>query len=85
VECVAYLVPHLMQSAFLLDVFSNVLCREDPGVPLGRKAIRTDQELLKVPRNVSSLHWTPAYVLGIAHQMVLKWLYMNHICVKLPY
>ena len=73
-QCMAYLVPQLMQCAFLLDVFTNVLCREDPRVPLDRKAIWTDQELLKVPRYVSSLHWVPYYVLGISHQMVLKWL-----------
>ena len=66
-QCMAYLVPQLMQCAFLLDVFSNILCRENPREPLERKPIWTDQELLKVPRYVSSLHWTPHYVLGISH------------------
>ena len=39
-----------------LDVFSNFLCRKDHRVPLDRKPIRTDPELLKVPRYVISLH-----------------------------
>ena len=64
--------PQFVQDAFGLNIFGYVLGGEYPGVPLDWNAVRTNQELLKVPSYVSSLDWTPHDVLRISHEMVLE-------------
>ena len=54
------------------NVHNNIPGGEQPGEPLQRNTIRTDQELLKVPWDVATLDWTPDDVVGTAHEMILQ-------------
>jgi hypothetical protein len=59
-------------SEIVLDIISNVRSQEAPGVPLERGSIRTDEKLLKIPSNVSSLDWFPDEKLWVGHQALLQ-------------
>ena len=56
----------------VLDIFRDVRSQEVPGVPLERGSIRTNQELFKIPGDVSSLDWFPNKKLWVGHQTLLK-------------
>lgn len=52
----------------LLNVCLNVHSEEGSAVALVGFPVRTHQELLKVPGDIISTHWTPDDELGISHE-----------------
>ena len=59
-------------SEIVLDILCYVRGQEVPGISLERRTIWTNQELLKIPGDVSPLDWLPDQELWIRHQTILN-------------
>ena len=62
----------LNSSEIVLDIFCNIRSQVIPGISLERRAIWTNQELLKIPGNVCPLDWLPDQQLRVSHQAILN-------------